>query len=168
MMYDNPWRKFSISVHQYPGGQIYKFVRTICPPSIKNEVRHISSGDIKKDLHVYNVNDEFCVAWFIPHYYHDRNTDKKPIYYPIAECEWRYDDKAYQRLMKVKDILQVGDFVKCVGTRSGDWNIVENIKDWSMAGRKYSKPKLGCEKNTFSENNLANVRKIVRDGKEIL
>lgn len=168
MTYNNPWQKFYISVHSYPNGTSYRFVKTTCPPGIKNEVRHIPSGAIKKDLRVYQRDNGFCVAWFIPHYYHDRNTDKKSIYYPIAECEWRYDDKEYQRLMRVKDLLQVGDFVKCVGTRSGDWNIVENIENWSMAGRKYSKPKLGCEKNTFSENYLAKVRKIVRDGKEIL
>ena len=81
---------------------------------------------------------------------------------------WRYYDKVYQRVMWCKEHLQIGDFVKCSGTRAGDWNKIESFDAQNITGFKYSKPKEGFIRPTASANGIDKVIKFVRNGVEIL
>lgn len=91
------------------------------------------------------------------------------IEYPVDELRWRWVDKPYKAFLRALETVQVGDFVKCVGTRSGRWNRVDTINydRETVFGPKYDKPdgKMAYE---ASENSISKIRNIVRNGVEIL
>lgn len=89
------------------------------------------------------------------------------VLYPASECQIRHEDKLLKHTRWVLSVLKEGDFVKCTGTRSGDWNKVEALRKTTFFGPKYKKPEEGTMRYTSSENSYTKIRKIVRDGKEI-
>lgn len=94
------------------------------------------------------------------------NSTKKPaIFIPIELVKFRYDNDHLNRLKFVSDNVQIGDFVKCSGTRSGGWNKVEHINKnrLTIFGTKYTKPKNDYMETIASENGMSKIVKIVRN-----
>lgn len=91
------------------------------------------------------------------------------IYVNADLIEYRIEDKLLRKTAKIMQTVQVGDFVKCKGTRSGDWNKVEQISECrtGVYGPKYSKPEEGFMRYTSSSNGMEKIMKIVRNGKEL-
>lgn len=140
---------------------------------LKYEVRNVSTG--KKRILRYNPtfsleDDQIMFNWNSKYVYDKGGYNTGWVYkkVPVADVEIRIEDKNYKRYLKVKENLQVGDFVKCKGTRSGDWNKVESIRNDTLFGPKYTKPEEGNMRYVSSDNHLTKVMKIIRDGVEIL
>jgi len=95
--------------------------------------------------------------------------DTKDVLVPVEKVIFRVEDALLRKTKWLMDNVQVGDFVKCKGTRSGDWNKVENIneKRTIVYGPKYSEPKEGCMRYASSDNGIEKIIKVVRDGKQI-
>ena len=102
------------------------------------------------------------VVWAISPY----GTDD--VYYPIEEVMFRYDVKHIARIQKIVDTIQIGDFVKCSGTRLGDWNKIEAFQGNNIYGPKYREPKEGSMRYTSSTNHITKIIKIVRNGEKLL
>jgi len=165
------------------------------PTGMKLEFRNIQTGKIKKiggtstyfkeivekeDTNWYDekqfpideeINlDDFTdvMQWTQPVHY----GNKKPgVYVPCDDVEFRIEDKLLRYTWWVMNTVQVGDFVKCTGTRSGDWNKVESINlggTPTIFGPKYSKPEEGKMRYASSDNAMVKIKRIIRDGKEIL
>lgn len=94
---------------------------------------------------------------------------KGAVYAPVEDVRYRIDNKHLSHVHWVQRTLQVGDFVKCKGTRSGDWNKVDTISSSleNIFGQKYTKPEAGSERYASSTNHISKVLKIVRNGKEL-
>ena len=148
----------------------------VVPACFKYEARHIPSGKIKKVNGIsvgwkytwkektdYSVDPSF--QWKPGDY---RKSWENEIRYPIEDIEIRVEDKLLRKCQWILKNLQVGDFVKCTGTRSGDWNKVEVIRlNETIFGPKYTKPEEGFIRYNSSENHICKISKIVRNGKEL-
>jgi hypothetical protein len=165
--------------------------RPLMYTGLRLELLHVPTGKTKKvnDLSVeffcnmnvgWNerdkeipVEEEFdlssekfkVMAVWTPYHY----SGKSGIYYPVEEVQWRYEQRVIDKINWLCENLQVGDFVKCSGTRSGDWNKVEivDIPGEKIYGPKYTKPEEGHMRYNSSDNSMTKIVKIVRDGKEI-
>lgn len=80
-----------------------------------------------------------------------------------------FHEKTFGALLFGLTKLQPGDFVKFSGTRANDWNRIDSISPVSgfAFGQKFREPKEGTHRYTSSENTLAKIQKVVRDGVQI-
>ena len=188
---ENPWRGVEYEINEgyetleygYAKGlTVYRkritWTNRIVPPTtMKLEFRRNDTNRVKKQ-HSMNFEfkrlsdekyatspedyDETPMAVWESHW------NKPNVYVPLNLIEFRIEDKLLEHTRKVIELLQVGDFVKCTGTRSGDWNKVESFTNSGIFGPKYIKPSEGHMRYTSSDNHITKVKEIVRDGVKIL
>ena len=179
--YENPWRDFEFKeVAGYSQPQLV--VPEDCQYVVGFDVKHIETGKIYTNISGSPNHNYVLVkrdVWTNPGL-----TNYKRLKHLLPEgknsgfvgkiklspkdCKWRFHDKIYQKYKWCKENLKVGDFVKCKGTRSGDWNKVENVSGHNIFGPKYTKPEEGFMRYTSSENGIAKIQEVVRNGIKIL
>jgi hypothetical protein len=175
----NPWRplEYTCERKEYPAQGsmparsrlVTKWVNEIRPPAcLKLQLRNRKTGKMALILSSPYVTCEhvgdIMVNW------PKRNYDDPDVLIPYQHIDVRIDDKKYRTYLFVREHLRVGDFVKCRGTRQGDWNKVEELmldKD-RLFGPKYSKPEEGFMRYHASDNHLSKVSSIVRNGITII
>lgn len=186
---ENPWLPIDIKIKCYDiqygyyrgfVGITYEWTNKFNSlPGMKYEIIN-PDGKVKKfngpSIHIpkdetYFEKDKVPdISKMIPHIvwicdpYHEND---KLVLYPASECKIRHEDKLLQHTRWVVDTVQIGDFVKCSGTRSGDWNKVEALTKYGIYGPKYTKPEEGYMRYTSSDNMYSKIKKIVRNGKEL-
>jgi len=128
----------------------------------------ISGGDADGD-HYFFTEEEIDLNSFAPQFVWTRTGYKKPnITYPANEIMVRLHEATLVRARWLRNNLRVGDFVKCKGTRSGDWNQIDHIdlKRNIIFGPKYRAPGEGMRYES-SENSITKIARLFRDGVEV-
>ncbi len=88
---------------------------------------------------------------------------------PLSEVKMRYNDKEYQKVRTLLDLIQVGDFVKAK-SRAGDYRKVQSIDPrGSIFGQAFKQPIDDPKYARFvaSDNGMFSITEVWRDGKKI-
>lgn len=88
---------------------------------------------------------------------------------PLDEVKMRYNDKEYQKVRTLLDLIQIGDFVK-PKTRAGDYRKIQSIDPrGSIFGQAFTKPIDDPKHARFvaSDNGMFSITEVWRDGKKI-
>lgn len=185
-MIDNPWRniEYKVDIVTYPKNQKYEeryyknviWTNKFYQDHMKYEFLHKPSGKIWKDSTIrlrmngecsFSLSADDMGSLGEPMFYKSGKTYKdEGDWFNIDDVKVRIEDKLFQKFHELKNLLQIGDFVKCSGTRSGDWNKIESISD-RIFGPKYIKPEEGFMRYTSSDNHISKIIKVVRDGQQI-
>lgn len=98
-----------------------------------------------------------------------KNTEELYTAYEPEDCFVRVTEKDFAHLMKVKSMVQVGDFVRFSSSnRIYKWRKILEIHDYQILGQCASAP--SEDKLVFhsSKNGMLFLKEIVRDGIKIL
>lgn len=160
-VYDNPWHSIDYSATSSLSPYNNKTYWTVewinkfnIPVQMKYQIKNTENNRmcLVNSPWLQYIEGEIFVHW------NKRKWSDPDILIPVKDILIRIDDKKYQRYKTVQNILRIGDFVKCEGTRKGDWNKVESIsKSERIFGQKYLKPEEGASRIAGSDNHISKI-----------
>lgn len=161
MIYPNSWQPLTVvEVPHWGGNQRFE---------------HLTKSILMGVDFEYLVPDGSITKYAYPKSWYDTETRTSHYdytltaingdFYPIAEIKWRFEDKPYQKVRTLLDLIMVGDFIKAK-SRANDWRKVISINErGSIYGQGYKEPINDPKyaKLTSSENMMVNITHVVSE-----
>ena len=166
-IYDNPWMQLKIvedklwanskRFNSYDISHYYNVGLEYLLPN----------GKIVKSIHFSSVYDKEQRKLIYDHSLVDSYETEGE--FPIDEVKFRYEDKTYQKVRTLLDLIEVGDFVRAK-SRANDYRKVLTIdprgKIFGQAYRKPFEDDLHA-RLVSSENSMVSIMQVFRDGEKI-